>query len=189
MMPATHGLFSWLLANVIDTDRRGRIAITLAGVIPDLDGLGYPVEALTRGGDSPLFWFEDAHHVLLHNLPAGILLSAVAFVFAGKSWKVAAMALAAFHFHLLFDLAGSAGEGGEIWPICYLWPFSGAEFAWTGQWRLDSPMNIVFTLLCEAAVALLAWRRGFSPIELLSPSLDAKVLSILSRLLSSHRPR
>ena len=181
-MPTTHILESWLLANAIPTDRRGRLAITLSGVLPDLDGIGYPIEELTRGSAHPLFWFEDFHHVLLHNICAGLLFAGVSYFLCGCSWRVALGSLAAFHLHLLCALIGSAGADGEIWPLFYLLPFSGYELSWAGQWRLDSPINIAITFICEALVLYLAWRRGFSPIELLSPSLDTRLMSMVYRL-------
>ncbi len=182
MMPSTHFLESWLLANAIPCERRGRLAIALSGVLPDLDGLGYPIEALTRGSSQQLFWFEDFHHILLHNACAGLFFATLSYFLCGLSWRVALGSLAAFHLHLLCDLLGSAGEGGELWPIFYFLPFSGFELNWQGQWRLDSPINIAITFLCEIATAYLAWRRGFSPLELLSPKLDAKLMAGVYRL-------
>ena len=180
-MPSTHLLESWLLANAIPTDRRGRLAITLSGVLPDLDGLGYPFEALSKGTGHELFWFEDFHHILLHNLPSGICFALIAYFACGKSLRVALGSLAAFHLHMLCDLVGSAGADGEIWPLYYLMPFSRLEFSWAGQWRLDSWINIFITLACEALMLCLAWRRGFSPLEMLSPRLDSKLIESIKR--------
>src|SRR5579883_1782633 len=40
MAPVTHALLSWWTANVATLRRRDRLAVFLAGVLPDLDGLG-----------------------------------------------------------------------------------------------------------------------------------------------------
>ena len=54
---ATHAIVSWLLAENAPADRhdrRARLAISLAGLAPDLDGIGAPVEMLSQGA---LPWF------------------------------------------------------------------------------------------------------------------------------------
>ena len=40
MNPATHFLAGWLIANLDRLDRKDRVLVTLASVIPDADGLG-----------------------------------------------------------------------------------------------------------------------------------------------------
>ena len=40
MSPVTHFLVGWMVANTGGLNRRDRAAISLAGVIPDIDGLG-----------------------------------------------------------------------------------------------------------------------------------------------------
>jgi len=40
MNPVTHFLTGWLIANVDELERRDRAIVTLAAVIPDVDGLG-----------------------------------------------------------------------------------------------------------------------------------------------------
>jgi hypothetical protein len=42
--------------------------VTLAGVVPDIDGLGIVAEYLTRNSRHPLEWFSTYHHAL-HSLP------------------------------------------------------------------------------------------------------------------------
>ena len=44
MIPPTHFLISWVIAAESTTSRRDRAIVTLAGVIPDIDGFGYPIE-------------------------------------------------------------------------------------------------------------------------------------------------
>lgn len=129
MSPATHFLVGWMVANSTRLDRRERAAVAIAGVIPDLDGLGVVAEILTRNTSRPLTWFSDYHHTL-HNLPFALLVSVVAFLLARRRWKTAALAFLAFHLHLLGDLVGARGPDGYQWPIPYLLPFS-RVWEWT----------------------------------------------------------
>src|SRR2546421_7942338 len=48
MNPVTHFLAGWLLANAAPLECKERALVTLAGVIPDLDGLGIVAEVLTK---------------------------------------------------------------------------------------------------------------------------------------------
>ena len=80
------------------------------------------------------------------------------------------------HLHLLMDYYGS----GPNWPICYWWPFARSlEDCWMNPhaWELSSWQNI------SAAGALLAWTVAIAcfqrrtPLELLMPSLDQKLVN------------
>ena len=119
--------------------------ITLAGVIPDIDGLGIIPELLTRNSAHPLLWFSEYHHQL-HNLAFGLLVTGVAFGLARQKWKTALLVLVSFHLHLFEDLIGARGPDGYQWPIPYLWPFSrGGGLVWSGQWALNAWPNFVIT--------------------------------------------
>ena len=111
--PLVHGELSWLTAQRL-THRRDRALVTVAGVIPDLDGL-------TQLGGVDLYgkW----HHVLTHGIIAAVGFSLLLTTFSKERLKVLGLTFLAFHLHLLCDLAGS----GPGWPIFYLEPFSNAE--------------------------------------------------------------
>ncbi|MDB6125643.1 MAG: rane-bound metal-dependent hydrolase [Pedosphaera sp.] len=68
MSPVTHFLIGWITANTADLNRRDRAIVTVAGIIPDLDGIGIVAEVLTRNSAKPLTWWSDYHHVLGHNV-------------------------------------------------------------------------------------------------------------------------
>jgi hypothetical protein len=68
LSPVTHYLLSWMVANSAKLARKERAVVTLAGVAPDLDGLGIVPEWLTRNSAHPLNWFSEYHHTLGHNL-------------------------------------------------------------------------------------------------------------------------
>jgi hypothetical protein len=111
MNPETHLLASWVIgAKATDNARDCRL-VALAGILPDADGLGLLVDAANRafGGPRTLF-YEHYHHYLLHGAFGGILIAALATCFAHRKWRVALLALAVFHLHLLCDLVGSRGR-------------------------------------------------------------------------------
>jgi membrane-bound metal-dependent hydrolase YbcI (DUF457 family) len=135
---ATHFLTGWVLANSASLSRKERALVTLACVVPDVDGLGIVAEFLTRNSKHPLEWFSAYHHSL-HSLPFAIVVAAVSLSFAIHRWKTAGLAFLSFHVHLFEDLLGSRGPDGYQWPIPYFMPFSQAcELNWSGQWALNA---------------------------------------------------
>ena len=181
MSPVTHLLISWVTANTDSRlDRRERTTITLAGMVPDLDGLGFIAEQLTTHWAHPLYWYSKYHHVLTHNLGTAIAVAIVSFLVATRRWITTALALIAFHLHILGDVAGARGPGGEQWPISYLLPFSGAwEWVWDGAWELNTWPNFTITATVLAVTFYLAWKRGYSPLEMVSGSADKAFVTTL----------
>jgi inner membrane protein len=86
MSPITHLLAGWAVANTIKLDRRDRMLVTLAGVVPDVDGFGIAAEALTRNGHNPLLWWSNYHHVLGHNLIFGLIVTLIAFLLSFREF-------------------------------------------------------------------------------------------------------
>ncbi len=185
MSPVTHLLSSWLVAQGAGGEaesRRDRALVTLAGISPDADGFGFFVEALTKGTRYELLWFSDYHHVLGHNIGFCLLVTGVAFAAAKRRVRTAALALAVFHLHLFCDIVGARGPDGHQWPIPYLSPFSDAwQLTWSRQWALDAWPNFLVTGLALLATFYLAWRRGFSPLEIVSRRADAGLVAALRR--------
>lgn len=145
-----------------------RIIITMAGIVPDIDGFGAIPELLTRNSAHPLPWFSLYHHQL-HTLAFGLLVAAVSFALANHRWTTGLLALLSFHLHLLEDLLGARGPDGYQWPIPYLHPFSLAgRFTWGGQWALNAWPNMVLTFCLLSATFYLAWSTGNSPLEMVS---------------------
>jgi inner membrane protein len=178
---ATHAILSWLLAEAAPANRfdpRSRAAIALAGIAPDLDGLGAPVEVLSGGA---LPWFTDYHHRICHNGLAALVFAALAWAWCRRDWRVALMALIATHLHFVCDILGSRGPDGHDWPIPYLVPFSDWEWRWSGQWALNAWPNIAVTIAGLLAIVWLARRRGRTPVEMLHRGLDARIVAALRR--------
>ena len=181
MSPVTHFFTGWVFANCFDLDRKGRALVTLACVIPDIDGLGIIPELLTRNSTHPLLWFSLYHHAL-HNLTFAVVIAVIAFALAARKWKTGLLALLSFHLHLFEDVLGSRGPDGDQWPIPYLAPFSSSmQLTWRGQWGLNAWQNIVITLVLLMITFWLAWRRGFSPLEMVSTRADGAFVAALRR--------
>lgn len=182
MNPLTHLFASWTLADAAGLDRRERVLVTLAGILPDADGFGIVVDfaAPLFGRDDPALYFRW-HHVLLHGLAGALLIPALLALAAKRRLRALLWGIAAVHLHLLCDVVGSRGPtADDIWPIPYLAPLSEAwTIAWSGQWALDAAPNVVLT------IALIAWalRRavtaGRSPAELGGAKVDQAVVGAL----------
>jgi inner membrane protein len=176
----THLLTGWALANAMPLERRDRAIVTLAGIAPDIDGLGFVVEYTPLNQLIPLHWFSDYHHVLAHNLGFGLLITVIALMICRRRFFAPVMVFVSFHLHLLADIVGSRGPDGYQWPIPYLLPFSDKwQLTWQGQWALVSWQNISITILFLILTIWLAWKRGFSPLEIISQRADARVVETL----------
>lgn len=173
MNPIVHAELSWL-AGVRLTERRDRVLVTLAGVVPDVDGL-----SLLGGVEAYSKW----HHVLTHGLVAATVCAVLFGALAKRRLVVGATSFAAFHLHLLCDLAGS----GPGWPITYLAPFSRTETMWSGQWNLASWQNSVIGLGATLVVLACALPFGRTLVEAFSVKADQKVVAAL-RARFSRRP-
>ena len=173
MNPVTHFFTGWVVANTTRLNPRERAAVTISGVIPDVDGLGIIADFFTRNSEHPLNWWGDFHHVLGHNLGFALLVMVASFSLATRRRTTAFLAFLSFHFHLLGDLVGGRGPDGYQWPIPYLFPFSNAwQWTWEGQWALNAWPNFVVTGVVLSLTFYLAWMRGYSPLEIFSPKAD-----------------
>ena len=181
MSPVTHFLTGWVLANTAALSRRDRALVTLAGVVPDVDGLGAIADLLTRHSEHPLDWFARYHHSL-HNLGFALLVAVIAYALGNQRGKVAALAFVSFHLHLLEDVLGARGPDGYQWPIPYLMPFSrSVQVMWHGQWVLNAWPNFAITLALLFGTFCLAWQRGYSPLEMISIRADAVFVDALRK--------
>jgi inner membrane protein len=179
MSPVTHFLTGWLFANCVQLERRDRAIVTFACVAPDVDGLGIIPELLTRNSSHPLLWFTLYHHSL-HTLAFGLVVAAIAFALARQRRKTGILALVSFHLHLFEDVLGSRGPEGYPWPVPYLAPFSSAlQLTWRGEWGLNAWPNVALTVLLLLITFWLAWRRGFSPLEMISVRADVTLVRAL----------
>ena len=181
MSPVAHFFTGWVFANCFDLEQRDRALITLACVAPDVDGLGVIPELLTRNSSHPLLWFSLYHHSL-HTLRFALVIAALAFALAAQKWKTSLLALLSFHVHLFEDVLGSRGPDGYQWPVSYLAPFSSSlQLVWRGQWGLNAWPNVLIAIMLLLVTLWLAWRRGFSPLEMFSAGADSSLVAALRR--------
>jgi hypothetical protein len=181
----THALVGWTLASSIPgLSRAQKSWIVGAALAPDLDGLGIVVDLATRAAGTPTHWWSEYHHLVAHNLPFALGLSLAAWI-STRRWLLGVLVLASVHLHLLCDLAGSRGPDGSQWPIHYLWPIS-EQPAWTvpWQWQLNAWPNVLLSLILLAETFRVAWKRGSSPLELVSAAANDQLVSTLRRRFS-----
>jgi len=183
MSPVTHLLLSWSIANTCRIGRRERAFVTIAGIAPDFDGAGLVFDIFSHGpGQASSLW-DKYHHALGHNISFGLFLCVLAFAFSTRRWVTGLLVFVSFHVHLLGDLLGSKGPDGYQWPIPYLLPFSDVwQWMWAGQWQLNAWPNFAITFVAGWAMFYLAWKRGVSPLEMVSAKAnDAFVLTLRNR--------
>ncbi len=181
MSPITHFFMGWAVASTVPSfSKRERAFVTLASVVPDIDGLGIIAEKLTQNSSHPLNWWSEYHHILGHNIGFALLVSVMAAVFAQQKLKVLLLAFLSFHFHLLGDLVGARGPDGDQWPIPYLLPFSNhLQLTWSRQWALKAWPNMAITAVLIATTVVFARARGFSPLEMFSTRADSVFVRVL----------
>ncbi|HEX5219651.1 MAG TPA: metal-dependent hydrolase [Verrucomicrobiae bacterium] len=186
MSPITHFIGSWLVAAATANNVRDRRLITLAGVLPDLDGLGMVVDvakSLSSGQEMTFHYYQKFHHLWLHGWPGALLVAVVLACFARQRWRVAIWCLVTFHLHLLCDLLGSRGPSpSDLWPICYGEPlFRHPVWFWKGQWRLDGWQNLSVFIVVFGLAVRGALKRGYSFVEIFSQRADSAVMRVLRK--------
>lgn len=184
MSPITHFLVGWVGLERTQATHRDRMRVVLAGLMPDLDGLGIVVDFCTRlAGVAPTDYYQAWHRLYGHGLPAALVIAACATWGATRRRTVALAAFASVHLHLLCDLAGSRGSTvDDLWGIWYFAPFSTAlEWRWSGQWPLVGWVN---TSITAVLIAMTLWRaaiHGYSPLALVHGGADAELVRTVRR--------
>jgi hypothetical protein len=122
----THLPVSWLVAAKATNNPRDCRLATLAGLLPDADGLGLVVEvANDLLGRRPTHFYAPFHHYWLHGVFGTALIPLTLTLFAHQRGRVALVALFLFRLHLLCDFVGSRGPAPEdLWPVFYPGPFN-----------------------------------------------------------------
>jgi inner membrane protein len=182
--PITHLLGSWVVAAVLTDNPRDRRLVTLAGVLPDLDGLGLLIDLPNRLlGRPETSYYAQYHHFLLHGLCGALALAGLATLLARRRARVALAALVVVHLHLLCDLAGSRGPSlSDLWPVYYFAPFSvHPMWVWKGQWRLDGGINRLIAVVLLGWALALAVRRGDSFVGVFNRRADAVFVGVLQK--------
>ncbi|MGV3663656.1 MAG: metal-dependent hydrolase [Prosthecobacter sp.] len=166
----THILSGWCLADTLELTPRERMLAMVAASAADLDGLGLFVS---------VEFYAEYHHVLGHNLLAGMLLSAGLAALASKPHrlKMFCLALVLFHLHLVLDYYGS----GPGWGFEYLWPLADLHVECEHAWELASWQNFLAFGILLAWTGIIFVRRRRTPLEVICPSLDARAVRRLPK--------
>lgn len=184
MSPVTHFIGSWLVASVVTNNSRDRKLVTLAGIIPDLNGLGIVADVgvgSVSGKEVTFHYYQQFYHLLLHGWPAALTTATLLAGFARNRARVFIFGLLTFHLHLLCDLIGSRGPApGDLWPICYSEPpFRHSIWFWKNQWRLDGWQNQLVFVVVFAGSIWVALRKGFSFVEIFHAGAEQIVIGVL----------
>jgi inner membrane protein len=185
MSPITHFLTGWAVANTAKLGKRERLLVTLAGVAPDIDGMGVLWDLVSRSGSFE--FYQRYHHVFGHNIFFGLLVAACGLLLGVRKRLVAALMFVSFHLHLLGDIVGARGQGNDFWAVPYFWPLSTRDYYWSGQWPLNGWQNFVITGALLALMFYWAGKRGYSPLEMASSRADQAFVQTL-RNRFSFRP-
>jgi hypothetical protein len=143
----------------------------VAATAADIDGIGFLISS-----DA----YSDFHHVVAHN---GLFAVVVAGVLAACSYPrgqrrcrsplLFLVYLGLVHLHLVMDYCGS----GREWALVYLWPFSRREFVSAYGWDFFSWQNMTAAAGSLAWTVWIAVRWGRTPLEVVMPSLDRKLVA------------
>ena len=182
MSPITHLLVGWSFGSLAPVESRDRTLIAIAAIAADADGFGIVAEWATRESETPLLWWSEYHHVLAHNLTFGVIIAVLGAALARRKILTTVMMLLGFHLHLLGDLVGARGPEGYQWPIPYLYPLSEAlNLTWEGQWALNAWPNFVITAAAIVVVFIMGWKKGATPLEMVSPKANRAFVEAIRR--------
>jgi inner membrane protein len=192
MSPVTHLLASWIIAAKTTDNPRDCKLVSLAGILPDLDGLGLVADTINNAlhHTETFFYYGEYHHWYMHGAFGAILTAGVLAAFGRQRWRVLVLCLLTFHLHLLCDLMGSRGPSPEdLWPIFYLGPFSRhAMWVWKGQWALDGWQNRIIGAALFLWALWLASGLNDSVVGIFSRRADRVFLSVLQKWRNTWLP-
>jgi hypothetical protein len=179
MSPITHFLSGWAVANMSTMNKRERVLVTLAAVVPDVDGIGILWDLFLKGGG--VEFYQKFHHSFGHNVFFGITFACLAFLPGLPKGKIVSLMVLSFHLHLVGDYVGARGIGEDYWPVTYLWPLTDTGYYWRLQWPLNGWQNVVITGILLVLAFYWAWWRGYSPIEMVSGQADNGLVRVLRK--------
>lgn len=162
-----HAGVGWLLAEAGRGDERFRRSVFLAAILPDLDAFTYLL-----GSPSSL----NQHHVWTHNILFSLLVSVLAAVYCRRMpFRAIFFTQLAFYTHIVGDLVFTQ------WPVTLLYPFSMHWFSNRHAIPLWEPINTDLGWLGLIVIIVLSVIFRRTPIEVLSPDLDARFTARVSK--------
>lgn len=184
MSPGAHLIFSWLCTAEVIKNRRERVLVSLAGVSPDLDGLGLIIDKMTSSTN----FYSQFHHYIGHSIFSAFFISTVMTLLA-KSQRgiVFLLSFVLIHMHILFDVIGSKGPDGYQWPIYYFYPLN-SEYGltWSGQWELNAWQNNVVMLFLLLGSVYYAVTKKITFLEVFSKRLNQEVFIMYAKYFRKH---
>lgn len=185
MSPETHLLASWLIAAKTTDNPRDCRLVTLAGILPDADGLGLVADIFNSAfRHKQTYYYGDYHHWYLHGALGAVVISTLLACFARRRVRVALLTLVVVHLHLLCDVVGSRGPSlADLWPVYYFGPLSSHHgvWLWHEQWRLDSWINRIITVVLFLWALWLASKRNDSVVGVFNRRLDRTFVQVLHK--------
>jgi inner membrane protein len=184
MAPETHLMLTWVIAAKTTSNPRDCRLVTLAGIIPDLDGLGLLLDWANQAfGHKQTQYYARYHHYFMHGLFGAAVVAVLLACFARQRFRVGLLALLVFHLHIICDLVGSRGPSKEdLWPIFYFGPFDHEPmWIWKGQWPLDAWPNRFIGAGCLIWALFLAIRYNHSFVGVFNRKLDAIFVGTLRK--------
>ncbi len=168
----SHAGLGWLIGVLpAGSDRRLRAWCVTAAVLPDVDAVSFLFGPVAYG---------DYHHTFGHNVFLGAAVAGLAAWFhrdrdRARCALAAGLVAVSFALHLLADMKLSA------YAVYLFWPFSREGYEFRPNLGIGAPINIGLVYGSFALATVLAAWRGVSPLEFISPRLDAIVLGVFRR--------
>jgi hypothetical protein len=184
MSPITHFMVGWTCFGSVLGNRRDRAIVCLAGLAPDLDGVGILIDLFNQLAGLPeTRFYQDWHRLYGHGITAAVAFTLLAASFAHDRGRVAIAAFLNIHLHFLCDILGSRGSTPEdLWGLYYLGPWDVTqEIVWQGQWQLVGWQNTLISIVLMGILLERACRQGYSPLGLVSQRADQVFIDVLRR--------
>lgn len=173
MQVQTHIIAGWCGANLFRLTARERLFCMIMSFLPDLDGIGMIFSVK---------FYQKYHHLLGHNILAGLVISLFFALLSTRRTVCFFVYLLLFHIHILLDYLGS----GPGWGFVYLWPFSNYYIENPWVWPLQSWQTMVCLFLLLIWTFVIAYRHKRTPLEVIIPSLDRKLVKLLTKFVDGR---
>lgn len=179
MSPVAHFLVSWLSTVELLSKRRERAIVTIAGVAPDLDGIGIVSDKILGTTD----FYIKYHHYLGHSFFSALFIATIASLIS-KTQKITVwfLSFVVVHVHIICDVIGSKGPDGYHWPIYYLYPInSKLGLTWQHQWELNAWQNKLIIGIMLIICVYYANKKRITFFEVFSKSLEETAFNMYKK--------
>lgn len=176
MSPGAHLLIAWLSGAELLENTRERRILAIAGVAPDLDGVGIIFDRISGTSN---YYFEY-HHYLGHSIFAALIIATISsFVARTQRKLVWRLSFIVVHLHILCDVVGSKGPDGYQWPVYYFYPvYPDVGITWKYQWQLNAWPNILIIVVLFGVTMYYARKKRITFLEVFSKRLDEEAFKM-----------